>query len=191
MNSLLAITGSKARAEIFRLLFERPGLELYLRDLQRRSGLSISPIQQELGRLTRAGFIKMRRDGNRVYYSANFDHPLFPEIRGIVEKTVGVIALLRRMLTVPEIQVVFIFGSLAAGTARPDSDLDLFVIGSIGLRNLSGLLIGVNDKIGRIVNPHVSSHEEFLKKFAERNPFITTIMESPKTFVIGNENDLK
>jgi hypothetical protein len=48
MYALTDIIGSKSRAEVFRLLFEKPGVELYLRELHRRSGMSIRPIQQEL-----------------------------------------------------------------------------------------------------------------------------------------------
>src|SRR5689334_19524622 len=104
MNDLAAIIGSKSRAEVFRLLFEQPGKELYLRELHRKSGLSIRPIQQELSNLQETGLVKIRKDGNRVYYSANSEHPLFPEIRSLVEKTTGVRALLQEALSDPGIQ---------------------------------------------------------------------------------------
>lgn len=191
MNSLSGILGSKSRAEIFRLLFERPGLELYLRELCRQAGVSIRPIQEALNMLLIDGLVKTRKDGNRLYYSANTDHPLFPEIRSLVEKTTGVSALLQQALTDPEIQLVFIFGSVASGKARPDSDLDLFVIGKLGLRKLSKLLSGTTDRIGRVVNPHVMTSEEFSRRLHAKDHFISNIMETPKTFVIGNENELK
>lgn len=124
MGSLADIIGSKSRAEVFRLLFEQPGKELYLRELHRQSGLSIRPIQQEIANLKATGLIKARKDGNRVYYGANTEHPLYPEIRSLVEKTTGVRALLQKALTDPEIQIAFVFGSVATGKAKPESDLD-------------------------------------------------------------------
>lgn len=191
MDFFEAITGSRSRAEVFRLLFENPGVELYLRELQRQSGLSIRPIQMEISRLLAVGMIKMRKDGNRVYYSANTDHPLFPEIRRIVEKTRGYRALLQEALKVPEIQFAFVFGSVASGKAKAESDLDLFVIGNLGLLKLTKLLDGLSDRIGRVINPHVMTTEEFRKKFKARAHFVTRVMESPITMIVGEEDELK
>jgi DNA-binding transcriptional ArsR family regulator len=136
MDELTTLIGSKTRAEIFRLLFQRAGTELYLRELHRRTGLSIRPVQQELSKLAQIGLVKLRNDGNRIYYAANTEHPLFPEIRGLVEKTSGVSELLEEALAGPGVELAFIFGSVGAGKARPDSDLDLFVVGDIGLRTV-------------------------------------------------------
>lgn len=115
MYALADIIGSQSRAEIFRLLFERAGIELYLRDLQRQSKLSLWPIQQELKHLKIIGLVKTRKDGNRVYYSANSEHPLFPEILSLVEKTTGIRALLQKALDDPDVRFAFIFGSVASG----------------------------------------------------------------------------
>jgi hypothetical protein len=96
-----------------------------------------------LSKLVDAGLVRLRSDGNRVYYSANSAHPLFPEIRGLVEKTSGVGVLLEEALQDARVELAFVFGSVASGTARPDSDLDLFVIGEIGLRGVVKLLSGM------------------------------------------------
>jgi DNA-binding transcriptional ArsR family regulator len=185
------LIGSKTRAEIFRLLFQRAGSELYLRELQRRSGLSIRPVQQELRKLAQIGIVKLRNDGNRTYYGANTEHPLFPEIRGIVEKTSGVSALLETALTGAGVEIAFIFGSVGAGTARPDSDLDLFVIGDIGLRKLVTRLRGMSDRIGRVINSHVMSQEEFARKAQRKDHFISNVLGAQRAFVIGTEDELR
>src|SRR5690242_15938032 len=108
MEILEEIVGSRTRAELFRLLFERPGMEIYLRELQRQSGVSLRPIQQEMAKLQKIGLVKARKDGNRIYFSANTEHPLYPEIRQLVEKTVGVRGLLREALSRSEIKNAFI-----------------------------------------------------------------------------------
>jgi uncharacterized protein len=135
--------------------------------------------------------IKIRKDGNRRYYSANTKHPLFPEIRSLVEKTSGASALLQTVLTDPEIQICFIFGSIASGSARPESDLDLFVIGNIGLRKLTKVLSGISERIGREINPHVMTTQEFSKKMQTKDHFISSIMSSEKIFLIGGADELK
>lgn len=191
MNILADILGSQTRAEIFRLLFERPGLEIYLRELQRRSGLSIRPVQEEIAKLQSIGLIKTRKDGNRTYFSANAEHPLFPEIRGLVEKTVGPSALLKEALKDPEVSLAFIFGSVASGTAKPDSDLDLFVVGGLGLRKLTKLLSGLSDRIGREINPHCITAAEFKQRMRVKNHFLSNVVSSPKIFLVGDEDELK
>lgn len=191
MDQLLTLTGSKTRAEIFRLLFQRPGTELYLRELQRRSGLSVRPVQQELSKLAQIGLVKLRNDGNRIYYGANTEHPLFPEIRGIVEKTSGVPALLETAIAGPGVKIAFIFGSVAAGMARPDSDLDLFVVGDIGLRGLVKRLAGMSERVGRVINSHVMSEEEFSRKARKIDHFISSVLGAQKAFVIGTEDQLR
>jgi DNA-binding transcriptional ArsR family regulator len=191
MDLLTAIIGSKSRAQIFRLLFERPGIRLYLREIHRLSGLSIRPIQEELSTLEKAGLLNIEKDGNRVYYSANVQHPVFPEIRGLVEKTSGVVGALQKALQDSEIEFAFIFGSVASGRARPDSDLDLFVIGSLGLRKLIKLLSGTTERLGREVNPHVMTTEEFAQKIQNKDHFVSNVMGSKKTFIKGDEGELK
>ncbi len=109
----------------------------------------------------------------------------------MVEKTTGVAKILRDVLSDPEIQVAFIFGSVASGDARPGSDLDLFVIGELGLRKLTRLLSGVSERIAREINPHVVSAREFVQRRAKADHFLTNVLESKKIFVIGGENDLK
>jgi len=191
MGSLVDILGSKSRAEVFRLLFEQPGTELYLREIHRRSGLSIRPIQEELANLESSGLVKARRDGNRTYFSANTQHPLFPEIRSLVEKTTGIRTVLEKALSEPEIEVAFIFGSVAAGTAQPGSDLDLFVIGKLGLRKLTKLLSGLSERVGREINPHVMTGQEFARRVKAKDHFVSSVISSKKTFVIGDRDELE
>jgi predicted nucleotidyltransferase len=153
--------------------------------------MSIRPIQQELSNLEAIGLIKIRRDGNRAYFSANTEHPLYPEIRSLVEKTTGVRALLQEALKDSDVQFAFIFGSVAAGTAKPESDLDLFVIGELGLRKLTKLLSGMSERVGREVNPHVMTLQEFARRLQAKDHFVSSVMSSDKTFVIGDEDELK
>jgi predicted nucleotidyltransferase len=137
------------------------------------------------------GLLKLRNDGNRIYYGANTEHPLFPEIRGIVEKTCGVSASLENALAGPGVEIAFIFGSVGAGRARPDSDLDLFVIGDIGLRNLVKRLVGISERVGRVVNSHVIKEEEFSRKARTKDHFVSNVLGAERVFVIGSEDELR
>lgn len=87
MAILDEIVGSHIRAAIFRLLFVSPWEELHAREIQRRTWFNDRAIRQELERLTRLGLLCSRRSGNRLYFRANQDGPLFADIRNLITST--------------------------------------------------------------------------------------------------------
>lgn len=189
MNVLAEILSSRVRAEIFRLLFGAPGGELHTREIQRRAHLSLGTVQQELQKLKRLELIASSKDGNRVSYQANKVHPLYPEIHRLVLKTSGLVDVLGTALTDPKIEWAFVFGSIARGEGTAGSDIDLMIIGNLGLREVTGLLSGVADQIGLEVNPHVLRRAEFLKRKAAGEPFLMRVLAAPKVFAVGDPHE--
>ncbi len=100
MNILAQLLSSQVRAELFRLLFNGNKTAIHLRDLQRKSQLSIGTIQKEIAHLKKLDLVISERDGNRLYYTANANHPLYKEICGLVEKTSGVADPKKILLTI-------------------------------------------------------------------------------------------
>ena len=191
MAELIDIVSSRVKAEILHLLFGTRPTELHLRELVRQSGLSIGTIQQELRRLTRIGLVMARKAGNRVYYRANAKHPLHAELRSLVLKTSGVIGALPQALEDQPISLAFVFGSMARENTHAESDVDLMVIGSFGLRRLTHVLAGISDRIGRELNPYILTLEEFQTRKRRRDHFLTSILAGPKLFVLGGQDDLE
>jgi predicted nucleotidyltransferase len=190
MGTLSDILSSRVRAEIFRLLFGLDEKELHLREMERQAGLSLGTIRQDLQKLVKLDLVTTHRDGNRLYNRANTENPLYPEIRNLVLKTAGLVEILKSVLDREGVRVAFVFGSLAINKERAASDVDLMVIGNIGLRTLSKWLSGVSDQIGREINPVIWSEEEFSRRMQKGDHFLSSVLESPKLFIIGNENDL-
>ena len=190
MNTLSILLSSRTRAEIFRLLFSGLQEELHIREIQRRSGLNDSTIRQELKKLADLDLISGRKDSNRIYYSANKENPLYHEIQNLVIKTSGLVDVLKASLKDKRIRIAFVFGSIPRGEINSESDVDIMVIGEIGLRRLSGLLSGISERIGREVNPYILNRAEFRKRLKEKEHFLSSVLRSQKIFVIGNEHDL-
>jgi predicted nucleotidyltransferase len=161
-----------------------------VREIERQSGLADATVRQELKRLSGLNVVESRADGNRTYYRANTRHPLYPEIRNLVLKTGGLVEVLRKALVSSDAKLAFIFGSVAAGSENAESDVDLIVIGSLSLRQLSRFLSGVATRVGREINPHVFTVEEFTQRKKARDHFINTVLAGSKLFVIGNEDEL-
>jgi predicted nucleotidyltransferase len=147
--------------------------------LERRTGLSDATVRQELKKLTRLGVVEARRDGNRTYWSASEAHPLYPDIRNLMHKTSGLADVLCEALgEADDVDLAFVFGSVAGHNAKAHSDIDLMVIGTISLRQLSKRLSGLEAKIGREVNPHVLTLKEFGRRVGGRDHFhfITAVL---------------
>lgn len=188
---LLTVLFPKVRAEVLRLLFADPGRELHLRDLARQTGLSLKTVQNELKKLSKADLVTSMRDGNRRYYRANAVHPLFPSLQQIVLKTSGLHDVLAKALHgLKGVQTAFVFGSLAAGDGQSLSDVDLMVIGDIGLRTLAPRLRAASGQLGREINPVTMTAAEFAKGRA-KNPFLLEVLSKEKLFIKGGPHELE
>lgn len=189
MNTLAQLLSSQVRAEIFRLLFNRKKTAIHLRDLQRRSQLSIGTIQKEIGHLKKLDLVIPERDGNRLYYTANTNHPLYKEICALVEKTSGIVEKLKEVLSrIKEIECAFVFGSLAKGEEKSHSDIDLIIVGDIGQRVLSSKFKEVTEQTEREINPHIYSMKSWKAKLKKKDHFIKTILNDKKIFLIGDDD---
>ena len=192
MSLLSEILSSKVRAEVFRLLFGLNEKALHVREIERRSGFVIGTVQSEMKKLYKLNLVLKKRDGNRLYYRANRKHPIFSDIHALVVKTVGLLDVLKDALIGEKaIRAAFIFGSIAEGSEKADSDIDLLVIGEIGLRSLSRLLQGLTGELGREINPYVLAPEEFSLRKSENEHFLSQVLISPKLFIIGDKDDLE
>jgi len=187
----LALFG-RTRQGVLGLLFGEPHREFYQQEIARAAGTRLSAVQRDLRTLVATGLVARRRRGNRVYYQANAVSPIFAELQGIVLKTVGLAGILRSVLEplAKQIQVAFVFGSLAAGTARADSDVDLLVIGDAGLRALAPLLAPARMALGREINPVTVTPSEWARKVRAGDHFLTSVQEGPRIFVFGDEDEL-
>jgi uncharacterized protein len=190
MNLLAQLVCSRVRAEILRLLFGGDGARLHLRELERRSGLAVTTLRQDLRKLVALGLVVEEKDGNRTCFSANTAHPIYPDLRSLVAKTVGTAEVLRQALGSEGIAVAFVFGSIARGGEKADSDVDLMVLGAVGLRELSRRLAGVPERLGREVNPHAMTVAEFRRRVEAGEHFITAVMAAQKLFVVGGPDEL-
>ena len=83
------------------------------------------------------------------------------------------------------------FGSISEGRETSESDVDLFIIGSLGMRKISSLLSGTAGIIGREINMHAISESEILKRYNSKDHFINSVIKSKKLYIIGTEDDLK
>jgi len=189
INALLP----KTRQGILAATFVQPEKSWYGMELARRLGVPLSSLQRELRDLTAAGILKRHRQGQMVYYQANAESPLFSDLRGLLAKTAGIADILADALNalLPKIRLAFVYGSIASGRERSDSDIDLMVIGEITPMELALPLRHARELLGREINPTVYSPAEFAKKRAARDHFLSQVLTKPRLLVLGSEDELE
>ena len=150
-------------------------------------------MQRELRALTGSGLIESRREGARTYFRPDQRASIFPELRGLFEKTAGIASTLRRLLERfgAKVKVAFIFGSIALKTERGSSDIDLLVVGETGLSDLAPILGEAEKRLKREVNAVTYSPKEFRAKVRSGDHFIKSVLNRPIEFVIGGQSDLE
>ncbi len=184
----------KGRGAILGILYEHPDQSFYYRQLTRElKDLSVGTLQRELETLSQLGLIQRSMVGNQVFYRANRSHPVFPELRALVAKTVGATAMLRAALAplADRISVAFVYGSMARQQERAESDIDVMVVGRATLEDVLGALANIEASLRRAVNPTVYSVSEFKSKLARGNHFLKSVMGREKIFLMGDEGELR
>jgi predicted nucleotidyltransferase len=191
-ESLAATLFSKTRLGVLSKLFSHTDEAYYLRQIARSLGAGIGSLQRELNKLANAGIILRTVRGKQVYYQANPQCPLFPELKSLIVKTTGATEVIKSSLAplTNQIRVAFIYGSVARMQARKKSDVDLMIIGDVKFAEIVSALDTAQQKIGREINPTVYPPSEFQLKFSKGNHFIKALLRETKLFLIGDQREL-
>jgi predicted nucleotidyltransferase len=150
-------------------------------------------VSRELARLEKAGILVSATEGKQKYYQANRHNPIFNELHGLILKTSGVADIIRKCLVprIPDIQLSFVFGSVAGKTENRLSDIDLLIVGDITFGEIVDLLSPAEKVLSRELNPVVYSVAEFDRRLSENHYFISNILSGDKIFIVGDENELQ
>ncbi len=179
------------RGRVLGLLFGNSDQSYYLRQIAAAVGTKPGTIAPELALLSDLGLLVSTRVGNQVFYRANQENPIFPDLKTLVAKTVGVFQLLRSALEPlsNRIQLAFVYGSLAKREETAQSDVDLMVVGDVELEDVLAQIQAVEKQIQRPINPTVYSSEEFKAKLTSGSHFVSSVLRGPKVFIVGDENE--
>jgi predicted nucleotidyltransferase len=182
---------SSTQQRVLALLYGQPERSFYATELIERTGSGSGAVQRELRRLSESGLVTITRLGNQKHYQANGSAPIFTELRGIVDKTVGITATLQRALAPLARQVRFaaIYGSLAKRSDSALSDIDVLIVASdLALEGIYALLKPVEERLGRPVNPTLYTPEEFQRRRKSGHAFLKKILGGPHAVLMGSED---
>jgi len=189
---LSTLITSKTRVELITWFVTHPGERFYYQQLTKVLNSSRKSIQNELGRLEKAGLLSSQKEGNIRFYWINKDFVLYPEIKNIIFKTVGVGDELKKALAkIGNIKSAFIYGSVAKNLEDARSDIDVMVIGDISEDSLHDAIMNAEAKLGREVNYTFYSPANWKKDIKAKKAFPSNVAREKKIFLIGTEDDLR
>ncbi len=174
------------------LLFGQPDRRFQSGELIRLADSGTGAVHRLLTRLAEAGLVSVDRVGNQKYYQANRASPVFDELHGLIVKTSGLIGPLRAALAplAERIRAAFVYGSIAKGTDRAASDIDVMVISDdVDYTELFSALTPGESALARTVSPNLMSLGEWRRKQKQAG-FAARIAGQPRLFVLGSDSDL-
>ena len=184
---------STTQQKVLGLLYGRPHESFFVNQILRISGMGVHTIKRELDRMTVVGILTMTRIGNQHHYQANADCPIYTELLGIVRKTFGIADVIKAALRErdEQIDLAFIYGSIAKAQESASSDIDLMVVANdLAYAELMEILNDAERSLGRTINPTISDTVEIESKLKQKNAFFIRVLEQPKIWIKGVEDDL-
>ena len=183
----------KVRQRVLAVLFGTPGRSFYANEVIALAQSGTGAVQRELASLSEAGLLTISKLGNQKHYQANASAPVFAELRGLVLKTVGLADVLRAALAPlgGQIDMAFVYGSIARQQDTAGSDADVMIVSStLGYGEVFGALEGATVSLGRKVNPTLYTPADWAKRIAQDSAFVTRVLQQPKIWLTGNEENL-
>ena len=157
---------SKTRIRLLVRFFFNPKLRSYLRELANEFGVSTNSVRKELNQLTRTNLLKSERNGRQVFYMANEDHPLFPELRSMVTKVMGIDQVIDGIVNeLGYLEIAYLIGDYAEG--KDSGIIDLVLVGKVDQNHLNYLVGRTEEYIKRKIRPLVLSRQEYKKLLPE------------------------
>jgi hypothetical protein len=156
---LESIITSKSRVKVLLKFFLNPAIKAYLREISSEFGDSTNSVRVELNRLVEAKLLKIQKNGRNVYYSANQEHPLYPEINTISRKATGVDRVYEWASSIGNLQTAYLSGDYACGI---DSGvIDVMLIGNIDKKAVFEKVGVIEKYIHRKIRPLILTEDEF------------------------------
>lgn len=188
-NSIGDALFTKTQRKILALLFSRSDASLYKNEIIRRAGMGRGTIARELDSLVAAGILSAEKMGNQTRFRANPACPVYKELQSLVRKTFGIAGEVAAALAPldSQIQYAFVYGSVARGEEKAESDLDLMIVGrNIAYGDVMSALLETEKDLGRTINPTVYSPEDYSKKLAQKDSFLKRVLAQPILQVMGS-----
>ena len=157
---LSGLIASKTRIKLLIRFFFNPQTQSYLRQLSKELNVSTNAVREELNQLTRTKLLTSQKSGRQVHYKANQEHPLFPELKSMVIKVMGIDQVVDGIVArLGDLESAYLLDDYAEG--KDTGIIDLLLVGDIDQYHLNDLSRKTERYIKRKIRSLVLSRDEF------------------------------
>jgi len=183
---------SRVRRKILELFLTNPGSMYHVRDIVRKISEEINAVRRELAHMEKAGMVTKEQRANRLFYVFRKDYPLYSNLLELIIKSTGLgWELIKRKVKLGKVKFIMFSGRFIRGVAPKNAnDIDILIVGTVVLPELSQLIKVEEQKRGRELNYTVMTEEEFDFRKRRRDPFILSILEGSRVMILGDEEEL-
>ena len=163
MNNLFeGLISSRTRIKLLTRLFFNPKSRSYLRELAKEFDVSTNSVREELNQLKKTGLLASEKDGRQIFYQANTEHPLFPELKSMVGKVMGLDRVIDGIVSrLGDLELAYLLDDYADG--KDTGIIDLLLVGKINQYHLNDLSRKTERYIKRKIRSLVLTSEEYEK----------------------------
>ena len=174
-NLFEGLIASKTRIKLLIRFFFNPETRAYLRELAKDFSVSTNAVREELNQLTKTDLLKKEKNGRQVYYMANQKHPLFPELKSMVSKVMGIDQVIDGIVNrLGKLERAYLLGDYAEG--KDTGIIDLLLVGNLNHHHINDLSRKTERYIKRKIRVLVFNKEEF-------DEFSTELEKRPNTLI--------
>jgi predicted transcriptional regulator len=179
-NLLSGLIASKTRIKLLIRLFFNPKTRSYLRELAKEFNVSSNAVREELNQLKKTNLLKSEKNGRQVFYMANTEHALFPELKSMVSKVMGIDQVIDSIINrLGNLEKAYLVDDYAEG--KDTGIIDIVLVGNIDHYHLNDLSKKTEKYIKRKIRTLVldrNEYKNFLPQLKKRPNLI--IWESRK-----------
>jgi predicted transcriptional regulator len=159
-NLFTGLISSKTRIKLLIRFFFNPNTRSYLRELAKEFNVSTNSVREELNQLTKTKLLTSQKSGRQVFYKANPKHPLFPELKSMVSKVMGMDQVVDGIVTrLGDLESAYLLDDYAEG--KDTGIIDLLLVGDIDQYHLNDLSRKTERYIKRKIRSLVLSRDEY------------------------------
>lgn len=182
---------SKARIKLLGVFLTEPGQMYHVRELVRRTGDEINAVRRELAFLEKNGILEREPRANRVYYFLNKNYPFYYDLLRLGAKSVGLgEAILKNRVKLGKIKYAMFSGKFSRRIKEEPDEVDLLVVGTIVLPELSLLVREEEKRLNTEINYTVMTEDEFGFRKKKSDPFVLQILHGSRVMLIGDEESM-
>jgi predicted transcriptional regulator len=174
-NLLTGLIASKTRIKLLMRFFFNPDTRSYLRELAKEFDVSSNAVREELNQLKKTNLLKTEKNGRQVFYKANTEHTLFPELKSMVSKVMGIDEVIDSIITrLGNLEQAYLVDDYAEG--KDTGIIDILLVGNIDQYHLNDLTRKTEKYVKRKIRTLVLTKGEF-------NSFLSELKNRPQLLI--------